>query len=318
LATTTNELLTLYLGRLELSVPAELLRQIRDGALDERASLSTLLRNCYVLADTLSHSELAEWVNRELDGYKHINDIPRYRILPGIARGHFDGGFGATRSNIPIPKAVMPQEFERFAERMYLFQPIAAIERLGKSTETVLTMNWPPDLVLEMSTKLLEGYVLVNASQSCGIASVHGVLDVVRTRVLQFALRLQKEISVTGDSLAIPESKLTPMFRDIIINGNVTGNVAVGSHLTQTAGNIAVAVGDIESLRQQLRVWGIPKVHVDDLEAEIPRAPSAEAERSSWLSRIASKMLSGGATIAQGVSADLIAKAIGIYLGMPA
>jgi AbiTii len=154
-----------------------------------------------VLAARLNNDELRAWVAKELNGYENAADVPEYRILDAPAVGHLAGPFGSGYQNMTIPAMVLPEDLRHYAEEIRLTQPIAAVEELGKG-DGVVTCN-SGDLVAYMQSKegnkFANRLILYGAWQTVSKASVHGIVDTVRNRVLEFALRLEKEAPAAGE-----------------------------------------------------------------------------------------------------------------------
>jgi hypothetical protein len=73
-----------------------LLQEIRDGAVDSKTDITTVLRKCLVLAAKLRHEGFRKWVEQELNGYQgDRDDLPPYRVLHVESLGYFVGRFGA-------------------------------------------------------------------------------------------------------------------------------------------------------------------------------------------------------------------------------
>lgn len=66
-----------------------LLRDIQDAAINSDIDISTVLRQCKVLAVRLGNDNFKKWVDQELNGYNKIDDLPDYRILTVQSKGHF-------------------------------------------------------------------------------------------------------------------------------------------------------------------------------------------------------------------------------------
>src|SRR6266436_4114246 len=89
----------------------ELLRQIRDEAVDGNSELSTVLRKCLVLASELNNEPLKNWAQYELNGYPKTSGVPDYRILHGLESfGHFAGIAGSRLENAPLSVLRLPKE----------------------------------------------------------------------------------------------------------------------------------------------------------------------------------------------------------------
>lgn len=123
----------------------KLLEDIVAAATDSKEKCSDLLRRCLVLAYKLKNESLKAWVENELNGYRHDNELPVYRQSTGVAKGIFLGGFGHQINNQPLPPAVLKKEHRPWATDIRLTQPIAAYEAWDGKKDLVL--QWPADLV---------------------------------------------------------------------------------------------------------------------------------------------------------------------------
>jgi hypothetical protein len=304
-----------------------LLQDIQNAAVDAGVPISTLLRKCAMLAARLDNDELRGWVTKELNGYDNSDEVPDYRVIGAPATGHLAGPFGSGYQNITIPAMVLPDWARKYGEEVRFTQPIAAIEELGKG-DGVISCPWPGDLIAYMQTpegnKFAGGLVLYGAWQSIARANVFGIVDTVRNRVLEFALRLEKEAPAAGEpdkpNSAVADATVTHLYQTII-HGDVVGNVATGSNAVQSTGPITVAKGDIETLRRRLADFGVPQDEIANLEAAIAQDPPASAigekrRTIAWLGGLAGKVFSGAVKLSRGVSVDLIAQVIGQFLGI--
>ena len=61
-----------------------LLREIQEATTNPNYRLADVLRLSKILAARLSHQELRNWVEKELNGYKSSDVIPQYRILKNL------------------------------------------------------------------------------------------------------------------------------------------------------------------------------------------------------------------------------------------
>lgn len=85
------------------------LAAIIDGATGEAVSTVSLLRMLKVVASRLRTAPLEDWVDRELSGYGHEDDLPAYRgPFPATAMGVFVGPF-QSRMTIAIPPIAFPE-----------------------------------------------------------------------------------------------------------------------------------------------------------------------------------------------------------------
>jgi hypothetical protein len=80
-----------------------LLRDIQNSAIDSSTDITIVLRKCKVLAVRLANDNFQKWVDRELNGYDSIDQLPEYRILKVELKGHFSGPWGSSLQNASIP-----------------------------------------------------------------------------------------------------------------------------------------------------------------------------------------------------------------------
>ncbi|MGE3907340.1 MAG: hypothetical protein AB7F36_15420, partial [Reyranellaceae bacterium] len=240
----------------------DLLDAIIEDATLSRGSVADLLRRCLVLAYKLNNSSLKEWVENELNGYPNADGLPDYRLSKGVAKGLFLGSYGSELRDQPLAASVLKPEHRHWATDIKLVQPIISYEQVtGTGTAVIL---WPQDLVALYQRGFYEGMALNRAWMEVPKSLMSGIVDVVRTRVLMFALELRSKYPQAQDKIEnIPASTVENIFQ-ITINGgnNVIGNV-------REINAITVLAGDIKSLRALLASLGIGAADIDTIESEL-------------------------------------------------
>ena len=218
-----------------------LLRQIQDAATDDSVSLPTLLRKCKVLGARLGNDEFKKWVDHELNGYGDVADeeLPRYRKLQVHSKGHFSGAFQSQLRNADIPIDCLPAELHDMLNYSYLRSPVASLESLVPPGATENAKEqWDPNLVAIVGQSIYERYNCMAAWKVIPRPAIIGILDTIRTKVLNFALEIEMENPSAGEAAPntspVPQEKVTQIF-NTYVTGNVQ-NIAHGStNLTQTA-----------------------------------------------------------------------------------
>lgn len=203
---------------------AGLVEAIQNDALDPKVGVSTLLRKVKLAAAKLQLPAVEEWVESELNGYK--GEIPEYRLLKGEPRA-----FNPYRGWIPIggdPKTV------RMISTARTNQSIAEIEDLVASTEDggYLHQALPPEVVNALNRSMQFGG-FGQMSVMIGRAEMAGILDVVRTKVLDWAIELEKR-GITGEGLSFDarekeQAKALSTTVNIGTIGNFAGNLGHGN-----------------------------------------------------------------------------------------
>jgi AbiTii len=302
-----------------------LLEKIKEGATGNTTPISELLRLCLRLAKQLNNEKLASWALSELNGYKSKNEIPDYRVLGARVLGHFFGPFGSSLKNASIPSYIVEKEHIDFLFNSKLTDPVAELENLasGDSSQP-LESHWPADIVAYYQRKqIYKGVTLADAWRSLSKPSLRGVLDTIRTRILEFALNIEDELGIKkGDMKTEVEvdssttDKVTQIFNSTI-NG---GNVSMGNLGPTDQRSVMIHPGDLSGLKHFLKEQGV----TDELLVELDQALEKDSESvsqpgpatSSWLSRVMFMIHRGGLSVASNSAGSLIASAIMQYLGM--
>jgi hypothetical protein len=166
----------------------QLLDQIIEaGTSNVPPPLTTVLRQCIVLANELKTPLLRTWAEQELKGYPNPKEVPDYRVMNVGAYGNFAGIGGIRYQARPIPAGMLKPE-HRWAATVYrLTEPVSAYESLGDS-KGALIYDWHSDMIALYQSSLLQGCVLMTAWQQVPKTAIAGVLDTIRTRVLTTAI----------------------------------------------------------------------------------------------------------------------------------
>ena len=170
------------------------IREIRDACTDPSVKVRDLLRKAKVIATTLRNEPLKQWLTRELNGYAAKEELPSYRKINSPPLGTFSGPLGSRISNYLLPVSMMPDFLQASANAVVLGQPIGEIEAMAESAVGKgLRHPWSAEAVLVLQqTITVSGYALVEVYQPLTKPNFEGILDAVRTRLLDFVLGLQE------------------------------------------------------------------------------------------------------------------------------
>jgi hypothetical protein len=167
-----------------------------------------------------------------------------------------------------------------------------------------------------------EDYALYAAWQTISAATVKGVIDSVRNRVLEFSLRLEQEAPNAGEAAAagrgVPQSAITHLYQNIIVGNQTIGNIASASPgAMQTA---IVTHNDLGGLKKLLVESGVPTDDVNELATALQEekgTPGIGPKTAGWLARASAAVASGAWKLGSGVTIGIITKYVLHYLGMP-
>ena len=213
-------------------VSMSLLRNIQESAIDANEPISVLLRQCKILAARLGSPEFKNWVEYELNGYAENDDIPKYRIMTVMCKGHFVGPFGSSLNNVEIPSRSIPEDFREGLFTSYLILPISAIESLiDSSNNGTIAECWSADITAVVGAEIYQEMNCLQAWKVIPVNTLVGILDMIRNKVLDFVLEIESENPQAGDaslnSQPVAKEKVQQIF-NTYISGNVQ-NIAIGN-----------------------------------------------------------------------------------------
>jgi AbiTii len=311
--------------KIEVAEIIDLIEKIKDGATSSKAPLSEVLRLCLRLGKQLGNDQLSSWASAELNGYKSEKELPDYRKQIAQVRGHFSGPFGSGIRNAQIPQfSINDDEHRKRLFTSYFFDPVAELEQLtsGDKSETLQSF-WPADIVAYYQLKeIYQGMVLSTAWRELSKSSLAGVLDTIRTRVLEFVLSIEDELNIKsqGNKKEVEVNQLTSdKVSQIVHNVIYGGNVSIGNIGDTVQQIITIQPGDLASLKKYLKELGLTDNLLEELDQalekdiESPKQPGAAT--SSWLSRVMIMIGRGSISVTSNAAGSLIATALMQYLG---
>lgn len=205
-----------------------LLRQIQDATIDPTFRLADILRMCKILAARLDNLAFKEWINQELNGYvKNQENLPNYRIFKDLnCRGDFYGAYGSYHKKAIIPLIALPKEFRNIASTKCVVESVSSlentIEQANRNSTCLLYVMWDPDAVVLYGSKIYEFMVCTRAWTDIPTASLVGVLDTVRSRILDFVIDIEAENPDAGDAESgekpIPDAVTSNIFQNCILH----------------------------------------------------------------------------------------------------
>lgn len=298
----------------------KMLDDIIDGAVDDKISLASLLRKCLVIADKLKNAKLKAWVLGELNGYEE-DGLPEYRTLSVNAVGLVLGPFGKVIKDQPIPAAMLEKEHQHWATTAHMAQPISAYEGLAKSDSDSLVIQWPADLV-GYYERVFEGHALNRAHQVIPRASIGGMVDKVRNKLLEFALELRNDI---GSSEPTPQNPPPAVVEhhvtNIIFGGqtNVSGGSISGDVIQGVNQN--VIKGDFATLSGALKQIGFTDASLADLKTALDDDAKEEQKAgigpkvAGWIKSAVAGLANGTLKVSSEVATKVATTAILTFLG---
>lgn len=301
-----------------------LLQQIQMEAVDGALDLSNLLRKCRILAQRLNNSDLKSWVMQELDGYQPDAPLPAYRILSKVLiLGDYFGAFSSEMRNVAIPISAIPEEFRDSIAGLRLIEGVKKIQdMIAHAKDGALRISIPPEAYRVIKNERVRAdMVLGSAIKIINTATLHGILDSIRNRILCFTLELESEAPNTGDpleGLRINKPDIIQQIYTTHILGNV-GNISQGG--TDYSQYAKLSSGDSEALKKFFLTVGLEDQETDELleaaKSEKPNPDGTFGKRiTALIGKVLTKASEGLLKIPSSVAGTLIAEAIKNYYGI--
>jgi hypothetical protein len=254
-------------GKLSEQNPmSSIILELQDEALDREVRISDLLRKALLVARKLSLLDFHEWVEKELQGYPEgSQDIPDYR-----------GVVGQVRAWNPYQgwKPVVFKDPE-LGEQLSRRKIAASIAGLEHSVEGEGQLSMPFSQKIQRSLCNSFGYeteVELFIEQS----SVIGIIDIVRTIILNWALKLEEE-GIHGEGLSFSQKEKeaasnTPQNINYFFGTVVSPQIQQGvEHGFQVSGDINIGeIGEfIERFKAALPELNLGEEQKNEAEAEL-------------------------------------------------
>jgi hypothetical protein len=168
--------------------------------------LSAVLRRCKVLAARLGSDVLEDWIEHELNGYPDDGTVPDYRVADTEVVGYFTGAFGRAMENAPVPRVCIPETIRERATTLRFYQSVAEIEELLKRDPEGLRSPLPSNWIVLLGARVYQGMNCLSAWRPVSPATLKNILNVVRNKVLDLALRIEKLHPEAGEAIPHPAS----------------------------------------------------------------------------------------------------------------
>lgn len=279
-----------------------LLRRIQDAATDPTSDLPSLLRLCMMLASRLRNETLKTWADAELNGYGE-KTLPDYRVIPAFSKLSIRNQFQGS-GQIQIPRIVIEEVLgAEIAEKLScarVTQSIAEISGFASTDSGSIGIVWPHEMVMLVAPHVSE-WEAIGAKIDLPRQKLLGILDIVRTRVLKFALELEEQDPTLGEATA-PTGAVAERIQQIV---NQTFNIS-GPYASVNAPISQVATPE-QRLRSTLADEGLTPDEVETV--------TALAVQEKKPQGVLAKMKKLGGALAQKAAEAGVVEAIKQFLG---
>jgi hypothetical protein len=203
-----------------------LLRKIQNATIEPKYHLADILRMCKILAARLDHKGFKEWINRELNGYPEDETLPDYRVLKNLDLCGDFYGYNFKWSNASIPLLSLYENLRELLSEVPVPFSVSALENIisqaNQGNQSVLYSHLSSDVTSLLRSNTYEGCYCSKAWASIPTAELVAILDIVKNRVLEFALEIEAENPNAGDvdlgEKPIPDAVTNTIFNNCILN----------------------------------------------------------------------------------------------------
>lgn len=276
--------------------------ELVNMATDPSVSTADLLRKALVVARRLGITELANWISGELNGYGD-QPIPDYRLVRGQLKA-------MNPYNGPIPLQTPTAEMAEKLTLSRLRQSLPELFELSKS-QTGIVSYFPADIEHRLM-KMME--VPMRPFLSLSTTQLHGVIEIVRSRILEWALDLEGN-GVLGEGMTFTQKEKQIVQQQHYHFGDVTGSqIQIGSDgasqtLTQTTDTEALKVL-ISVLRDVVTQGDIAGEPGEELRAELATLEAQAASPKPKLQVIKAAAMSIKSVLENAAGGVLTAQAL--------
>lgn len=225
-----------------------LIEEIQRDAFDQNVPVSAMLRKVKAAASKLNLPPTEKWVEQELNGY--TENPPAYRELIGKPKA-----LNPYRGWIPI--IFDDDKLNQILASCSIRQSVASLEALLQKNEAGhVEFPIPPGIIVEINRMSEWGVQFGNMTVHLSTSQIHGLLDVVRNLVLEWALKLERA-GISGEGMSFnKDERARAHAASTTINigsiGSMVGNL--GSQNKSGAISVSdIAVDHVKTLTDQLK-----------------------------------------------------------------
>jgi hypothetical protein len=309
----------------------KLISDIINNLIDSDKTVYVTLLKTKVLATKIENDALLNWVNYELNGYPTDDLLPEYRrnVIGNIIGVYFVGSTKYT--NQPIPTSGFKERFGIDLINTTFRQSISALEQLTSGHDSsVLEIPFSAETcgLLEENWKMLDvqnpySLNIINSKKHVSTVSIKDITFKVRNRLLEFMLEIDKQYGNLTEikDLTNKNKEITQIMAKTIINTTGDGYLINTGNDNDIKATINIDKSNKEHLEIFLREKGVPQEEIKELTQIIDSddhnlpAKCFGTKTRSWIQKMMGKSLDGTWNIAIGAAGELLASAIGHYLG---
>ena len=277
--------------------------------------INTILLKSQIVASELGNTTFSKWISYEQNGYPDAKAVPEYRILEATVKADvFNANMGYIR-NQTIPAGIFGHKvINECMRQVQILQSLSEIENLcGQKEKDFMLFHPLPAMAYPEVNKYINGSVL-SVWQEFSVSSLVHIVDVFKSKLLDFFLSLNKEIKDGIDFSQISSQDNQQIINQIMNNYNINAAVANTGNGSVSAGDITASnfqISPSDQIRSQMYevVAKLETVLSKNKKSDMDEALATlkeETARPSWNKRMLKMALNAINGIASGVIANEI------------
>ena len=287
--------------------------------------ISELLSFAKMISVKLDQTSMYEWLDCELNGYPDNTNLPDYRILkdtPINALNYYRGEW--TPFYLGEIKSTDSELYETLTT-VYIRNSMSMLMEFVKDGETILRCELPEDMRLCLQEAADTDFQLAWRNSP---AQIINIFTQVKSKILNWSLSLEKN-NILGEGLLFSMEEKKEAIKMTVnninnFNGNINNSGTIGAGNSGDINqNNNVNVGDFNSLKQQLKHYGIDDKDIDALKEIIDNSPTPNSSDElggyfgGWLGTIIGKAYSGSIRILGTAAPVILTNVLCKYFGIP-
>lgn len=311
----------------------KLISDIINDLVDSERTLTGPFLKTKVFASKIENDILLDWINLELKGYHDNRDLPSYRKFDCLLVGDWINGTGfryMQGKNMQLPISGYGDEWQDYFTTFWFRQSISTLENflLSDNEQRQLIEPLPPDISEIIARKIRANgnpyFSLTSASKRISLNSVTEILSTLRSNLLDFMIKIDKEFGYVTDINQLTKednlsNQITNIMSQTIIHNQGDSNIVnTGNNNTNT---INFEKGNFDGVEKIFKESGISENDINQLKKVIDLEKSSVEEKTfgtkvnAWIKKMLAKSLDGTWKISIGVAAKLLSDVIAHYYG---
>lgn len=280
--------------------------------LAEDKSISSLLLKAQVIAAKLGDKDFATWIQNEQRGYPNAKNLPEYRVVPAVVKADISIPYRGLFQGMVIPiDAIDDEVIVDCMSHMRVVQPLSELEMLCNKSENGSLRGQVPIFSYSQVSKIVSGNVEY-VYQEFSSSSIRNVINVFKSKLLEFFLQLNQEMDMGFDFSTIEAKHKVNQIMNTTYN--ISAAIANIGDGTVNASNITNVIGDGNTISTS-SISELKKIlqQIDSLVEgnnieyrEISEELSAELSKPSPAKKILKRGFQALKGLAFGISTDLL------------